>query len=100
MNETKSTIITVVAVDTGKSDGDTGDIVVLSEVHRPPRKCIASLGARMCVHVTVNSEACRHACSDFNCVLVGRQTVCNTCIHNQLNFVHTANCKVGLDEQT
>ena len=82
MNETRSTIITVVAVDTGKSDDNTGDIVVLSEVHCPPRKCIASVGARMCVHVTVNSEACRYGCSDFNCVLVGRQAVCSMCIRN------------------
>jgi len=57
MNEARSTIITSDAGGIGKSDGDTADSVLLSEVHCPPRKCLRVLGARMCVHVIINSQA-------------------------------------------
>jgi len=52
-------IITLISADNGKSDGDTVDAVLLTEVDKPPRRWPVILGARMCISVTVNSEASR-----------------------------------------
>jgi len=52
-------IITLISADNGKSDGDTVDAVLLTEVDEPPRRWPVILGARMCISVTVNSEASR-----------------------------------------
>jgi len=98
MNEARSTIITVVAVDIGESDGNFADFIELSEVDRPPRECLALLRARECVHVSVNSEVCRLQYGHLNCFFVRRIAVCETCIHNYwLRF--SSHYKVCIDKK-
>jgi len=64
MNEARSAIITS-AVTLWKSDGDTSDIVVLSEVDSPPWSRRVIPGARPWIHVTVNSGSRRcSVCTD------------------------------------
>jgi len=45
MNEAKSTVITVLAVDIRRNDYDTADVVFLSEVDCPPRSSMDIVGA-------------------------------------------------------
>jgi len=83
LNEwSKNNDITSISVGVGKSDDDTADNVLVSEVNEPPRKCLCVLRARMRIQVTVSSGACRYVCTDLNSVFPERQAACKTRIHS------------------
>jgi len=80
-------ITAAVAAERGKCNGDAADVVALSEVDRPPWLSRVVQSTRRCIHVTVNSVACRKLGADLTCTFVERQVdICETNIHSLLKF--------------